>query len=1236
MSISLRDLKELLRERILVIDGATGTMIQSYELSEADFRGERFKDHDCDLQGNNDILCLTKPNVVREIHNEFLKSGSDIISTNTFNGTCYGHVEYKTDKFVYEINFEAAKIASEAAAEFTAQDPSKPRLVAGSMGPTNQTASLSPDVNQPGYRAVTFEDLYNAYFEQARGLIDGGADLLFVETVFDTLNAKAAIFAIWDYLDQVKKHTPLILSGTITDQSGRTLSGQTGEAFFISIQHAPNLVAVGYNCAFGPELMRPHLEALSRIAHFPVAAYPNAGLPNEFGEYEQTPEEFSELLGEYARSGLVNLVGGCCGTTPEHIEMLAKEVSTYKPRRIPPKRPGLFLSGLEPLHITSISNFINIGERTNVTGSRKFASLVKNEELDKAVNVATKQVEQGAQVIDINFDEGMLDSEALMIQYLNLLASEPQVVRVPFMIDSSKWEVIEAGLKCIQGKPIVNSISLKEGEEVFIELATKILRYGAATVVMAFDEKGQADTFERKTEICQRSYELLVHKVGFPPEDIVFDPNILTVATGIEEHQDYGVAFLKATRWIKENLPHARVSGGISNISFSFRGNNAVREAMHTVFLYHAIHAGLDMGIVNAGQIGVYQEIPEKLRQLTEDVLLNKRPEATEELIEFANTYKQDPSKRKEKNSLEWREKDVSERLKHALIHGITEFIEDDTEEARRQFDHPIELIEGPLLDGMNVVGDLFGEGKMFLPQVVKSARVMKKAVAYLTPFIEESTSSSERKSSSAGKIILATVKGDVHDIGKNIVGVVLSCNGYEVIDLGVMVPADKIIETVEKEQADLVGLSGLITPSLDEMVYVASEFERGVKQVPILIGGATTSRKHTAVKIEPVYSAPVVYVPDASRAVPVVNSLLSGDGKDSYMAEVQDEYRGLREAFEEQKSVRTYCSIEEARQNKFHTDWTTEEVRKPKRLGIVPFKDLSLEYLVEFIDWTPFYMVWDLKGRYPDIFSSPRVGKEAEQLHKDAVELLREIVRDKKLTAHAVLGLFPANSTEQDDIEVYSDESRSEVIATFHTLRQQLKKREDQSNVALSDFVAPKSSGQFDYLGAFVVTAGVGIEELIQKYQAENDEYNLIMVKALADRLAEACAEYLHYLVRTRYWGYASEELLTNRDIIKERYLGIRPAFGYPSCPDHTEKETLFSIINATENTGVTLTENYAMAPAASVSGLYFAHPKSHYFGLAKIGSDQVEEYAARKSMSVKEVERWLSQTLNYSSNSN
>jgi 5-methyltetrahydrofolate--homocysteine methyltransferase len=1227
------DIKEELKKRILIIDGAMGTMIQRYQLTEKDFRGERFKDHPSDLQGNNDLLNITRPDIIKAIHTEYMDAGADIIETNTFSTQVISLADYHLEELAYELSYEGARIAREAADAYTLKTPGKPRFVAGAVGPTNRTASLSPDVNDPGYRAVTFDDLANAYYDQVRGLVDGGSDVLLIETIFDTLNAKAALFAVNRYANESGKHLPIMISGTITDASGRTLSGQTVEAFWNSVSHA-NLLSVGLNCALGAKEMRPHIQELSEKANVFISAYPNAGLPNEFGQYDETAHETAHQVDDFMKAGLVNIVGGCCGTTPDHIKCIADRAAKYPPRAVPEVAPYMRLSGLEAVTITPESIFVNVGERTNITGSPKFSKLILAENYEEALTVARQQVEGGAQVIDINMDEGMIDSEAVMVKFLNLVASEPDISKLPIMIDSSKWTVIEAGLKCIQGKGIVNSISLKEGEEKFKEYARKILSYGAATVVMAFDETGQADNLERRKEICKRSYDILVNEVGFPPQDIIFDPNILTVATGLEEHNNYAVDFIDATRWIKQNLPHAKVSGGVSNISFSFRGNNVVREAMHSAFLYHAIKAGMDMGIVNAGMLEVYQEIDKELLVLVEDVLLNRRDDATERLVEYADTVK---SKGKEiVRDEEWRKEPVESRLSHALVKGIIEYLDDDVEEARQKYAKPLEVIEGPLMDGMNIVGDLFGAGKMFLPQVVKSARVMKKAVAYLLPFIElekqrviDAGEDSSGSRANAGKVLMATVKGDVHDIGKNIVGVVLACNNFEIIDLGVMVPAQRIIEEAIKQEVDIIGLSGLITPSLDEMVNFAKEMERQNFTIPLIIGGATTSRIHAAVKVAPNYSGAAIHVLDASRSVTVCSNLMNKDTRDGYIQGIKDEYEKAREAHANKKSDKRFVTLEQARADKFQID-LAKVAPKPAFTGTKVFEAYPLADLVPYIDWTPFFHTWELRGSYPKIFEDKFVGVEAKKLFDDAQKLLKEIVDNNLLQANGVIGFWPANAVG-DDIELYTDESRTQQLTRIHTLRQQSEKVKGEPYYALSDFVAPKESGVADYFGGFAVTTGIGCDELVAKYEKDYDDYNSIMAKALADRLAEAFAEKMHELVRKEYWGYSSGENLTVEELVKEEYQGIRPAPGYPACPEHTEKITLFELLKAEDNAKMHLTESLAMTPAASVSGFYFAHPQARYFGLNKISKDQIEDYAVRKNMSVETVERWLGPNLNY-----
>lgn len=1386
MKLTTDTLKKLLTERILVIDGAMGTMIQHHNPTEEDFRGKRFKDHPYDLKGNNDLLSITQPEIIKGIHRAYFEAGADIIETNSFNGTPISQADYHTGHLTYEINFKSAKIAKEVAEEFNKKNPKKPRFVAGALGPTNKALSLSPNVNDPGYRAVTFDEVVNAYYKQTGGLVDGGVDIILIETIFDTLNAKAAIIAVQKYLDEKGIELPLMISGTIVDQSGRTLSGQTVEAFYISVSHARNLISVGLNCSLGAKQMRPFVEDLSNVSDKFLSVYPNAGLPNEMGGYDETPQTMSTVLEDFLKSGFVNIVGGCCGTTPEHIEAISEIVKHHKPRVPKRQQPYLKLSGLEPVILRPDSNFMNIGERTNVTGSKKFARLIKENNYEEALSIARDQVEGGAQVLDVNMDEGMLNSEEAMTKFLNLLEAEPDIAKLPIMIDSSKWSVIEAGLKCLQGKGIINSISLKEGEEVFKDHVRKILSYGVAVIVMAFDENGQADTYERRIEICKRAYNILVNEVGFAPQDIIFDSNILAIATGIEEHNNYAVDYLEATRWIKQNLPFAKVSGGVSNLSFSFRGNDTVREAMHSAFLFHAIKAGMDMGIVNAGQLEVYEEIPKNLLEKVEDVIFNGRPDATERLIEFAETIKK--KDRVEEKKDEWRDLPVEERLKHALIKGIVDYIDEDVEEARLKFSQPLEVIEGPLMAGMNVVGDLFGAGKMFLPQVVKSARVMKKAVAILEPYInnahppapslregeqlknfkwatadsflydklkeyakkhrdnptkaeliiweflkskqlekfkfrrqhiighyiadfvcldrmlvieldgkihqlpenkesdeirtqwleskgfkvirftnEDVTTRTEEvlhkiletisKQKShrlfecesdlevsplegdlegagrSGRVLLATVKGDVHDIGKNIVGVVLGCNNYNVIDLGVMVHTEKILQAAVNEKVDVIGLSGLITPSLDEMVHVAKEMERRGMKLPLLIGGATTSRIHTAVKIAPNYSGAVIHVLDASRSVPVVSNLLNEDEKEKkrFVQLIKDEYSQVRENYAKKKSDKSFISLEEARKNHLKIEWSKTKVKKPNKPGLTVLKDYSLSTLRNYIDWTPFFMTWELKGKYPGIFNDKNVGPEAKKLFDDSNILLDNIIKEKLLTANGVVGLFPANSVGFDDIEIYTDESRSAIKRVLHTIRQQMQKSANEPNIALADFIAPKETGVEDYIGMFAVTTGIGIEKLIEKYERDHDDYNSIIAKAIADRLAEAFAEHLHELVRKEYWGYSSDEKFSIEGLIKEKYIGIRPAPGYPAQPDHTEKLIIFSLLDAENNTGIKLTESMAMYPAASVSGLYFSHPETKYFTVGKISKDQVLDYHRRKGMSVEEIERWLSPILNY-----
>jgi 5-methyltetrahydrofolate--homocysteine methyltransferase len=1200
-----------------------GTMIQRHNLEEDNFRGERFKSWKSSLKGNNDLLVLTQPDIIKGIHREYLASGADIIETNTFSATTIALADYEMQDLSYEINLQAAKLARQAVDEFTSNKPGKPRFVAGAIGPTNKSLSLSPDVNDPGFRATSWNEVVKAYSLQIEGLIDGGADILLIETVFDTLNCKAAIFAVSQVMKSKGKQLPVMISGTIVDMSGRTLSGQTTEAFLISVMHCPNLLSIGLNCALGSAQMRPFIEELSRKAPVHTSLYPNAGLPNEFGGYDETANQMAEVLREYAVEGFINIVGGCCGTTPEHIKAMASIVADLEPRQIPEIEPYLRLSGLEPLVVRPDSNFVNVGERTNVTGSKKFARLIISENYDEALSVARDQVEGGAQVLDINMDEGMLDSEHAMVKYINLLAAEPDIAKLPVMVDSSKWHVIESGLKCLQGKSIVNSISLKEGEKAFINQANKVLAYGAAVIVMAFDETGQADSLARRKEICSRAYKILTEEVGFPPQDIIFDPNIFPVATGMEEHRRNAIDFIEATRWIKQNLPLAKVSGGVSNISFSFRGNDTVREAIHSAFLYHAIKAGMDMGIVNAGQLEIYEEVDKTLLELVEDVLLDRKDDSTERLLAFAENIKS--KGRVEVKQDEWRSGTVQERLAHALVKGIVDYIEEDTEEARKQYPAPIHVIEGPLMDGMNIVGDLFGAGKMFLPQVVKSARVMKKAVAYLTPYIEAEKERTQSKGPN-GKVLMATVKGDVHDIGKNIVGVVLACNNFEVIDLGVMVPAEKILSAAKEHNVHAIGLSGLITPSLDEMVHVAKEMTRQGFKIPLLIGGATTSKTHTAVKIAPHYPNLTVHILDASRSVPVVQNIVSGE--DSLLklnAETKAEYAHIREEHAKRKDAKEYLSLEDARKNAYIVENDPYLPVKPAKTGITFFDDYNLDELRKYIDWTPFFLSWELRGRYPAILEDEVVGDEAKKIYDEANVLLDEIIKNKSLRAQAILGIFPAQR-KGDSIEIFDDRSNMQ-LATFHMLRQQSTKAKGVPNLALSDFI--HESG--DYMGFFVVTAGIGTDELVAKYQAENDDYSAIMVKAIADRLAEALAERIHERVRKEIWGFAPAEELSNEDLIREKYQGIRPAPGYPACPEHTEKQVLFNLLGVEEKTVMRLTDSCAMYPAATVSGFYFAHPKSKYFPVGKIGRDQVEDYAARKGMSIEEAERWLSPNLAY-----
>lgn len=1203
-------IQDILKQRILVLDGAMGTMIQKYKLTESDYRGQRFTQGHIPLKGNNDLLSITKPEVIREIQRKYLDAGADIIETNTFNSNSISLADYNQQDLVREINFASVAIARELCNEFTAANPAKPRFVCGSIGPTNKTASMSPDVNNPAYRAVTFDDLVEVYSEQVDALVDAGVDILMVETVFDTLNAKAALYAIERVQEYKHTEIPVMISFTIADASGRGLSGQTLEACINSVSHI-NLLSIGLNCSLGAKELAPFVKELSEKCPFYVSTHPNAGLPNQFGDYDQTADIMLEMVRPFLEKSQLNIIGGCCGTSDAHIRKIAEIVSQYAPRKKPQQSFVTRLSGLEAFTIDKDKNFVNIGERTNVAGSIKFAKLIREKKYDEALSVAREQVENGAQIIDINLDDAMLETKEEMVHFLNLVVSEPEISRVPIMIDSSKWDVLEAGLKCVQGKCIVNSLSLKEGETEFLAKALKVKQYGAALVVMAFDEVGQADSFERRKEICKRAYDLLTQKINFPPQDIIFDPNVLTIATGIEEHNSYALDFIESVRWIKENLPHAKVSGGISNVSFSFRGNNPVREAMHSVFLYYAIEAGLDMGIVNPGMLQVYDEIPAELREKIENVVLNKFPEATEQLIEFAETVKNSGTSIQKVD--EWREFLVEKRLAHGLMKGIADFLEPDLTEARTIYSPTLKIIEGPLMDGMNIVGDLFGEGKMFLPQVVKTARVMKKAVSILLPYIEEEKS--DVSSSSAGKILLATVKGDVHDIGKNIVGVVLSCNNYEIIDLGVMCPLETIIDTAIAQKVDILGLSGLITPSLEEMMHVAAEMEvRGMK-IPLLIGGATTSKIHTAVKIDPQYSGAVIYVPDASKSAAVCSNLM-GENSAAYIASVKQEYATLRNLYANRK-VNDFVSLAQARTNKLQLNWETVSITKPSNFGVQVFENYSIADIIPYIDWTYFFHAWEMKGKYPAILTDAEKGEEATKLFADAQQMIQQITKDSMLQAHAVIGLYPANSVD-DDIEIYADEQRTQVLATFHNLRQQTLRPNGQPNMCFSDFIAPKSSGKADYIGAFACTAGVGADEWAAKFKADGDEYSEIMIKILADRLAEAFAELLHHKVRTTLWGYAADEQLTVDEMIQEKYQGIRPAYGYPACPDHSEKQTLFALLNVEKNIHVRLTESFMMHPGASVSGLFFAHPESTYFGVGKVNDEQLQDYAKRKGVTV------------------
>ncbi|MDY0078748.1 MAG: methionine synthase [Bacteroidales bacterium] len=1226
MQTKLDQLKNLISNKILVLDGAMGTMIQEHKLVEKDFAGTRYASHSHPLSGNNDLLSLTKPELIYQIHRAYLEAGADIIETNTFNANRISQADYGLENAVWDLNFASAQLAKKAAEEFTALNPEKPRFVAGALGPTNKTASMSPDVNDPGFRAVSFDQLAEIYLEQAEALMAGGADVLLVETIFDTLNAKAALFAIEQLQEKLNRKIGVMVSGTITDASGRTLSGQTVEAFMQSVKHV-DMLSIGLNCALGAAEMRPYIAELAKKTDLPISAYPNAGLPNQFGEYDESPEIMAGHLHDFAHHGFVNIIGGCCGTTPEHIRAFSKIAENTQTRLVPEKKTETVFSGLEILKVSREKNFVNIGERTNVSGSKRFARLIRDKKYEEALSIAQEQVEGGAQILDINMDDGLLDAKTEMVKFLNLVMAEPDISRLPIMIDSSRWEVLEAGLKCVQGKTIVNSISLKEGEAIFKQQAKKIKQYGGAAVVMAFDEEGQAADFERKISICQRAYRILTEEVGFHASDIIFDPNVLAIGTGIEAHNNYAVDFINAIRWIKENLPHAKVSGGVSNLSFAFRGNEPVREAIHAVFLYHAIKAGMDMGIVNPGMLQIYDEIEPDLLKLTEDLVLNRRKDATERLLAFAEKIESTEAVAEKVDA--WRELSLHERIKHAMVKGIAEHIEADTLAIRPDFPKALDVIEGPLMDGMGIVGELFGSGKMFLPQVVKSARVMKKAVAVLLPFIE--AEKAQGSSSSAGKILLATVKGDVHDIGKNIVGVVLGCNNYEVIDLGVMVPAEKILQTAIKEQVDIIGLSGLITPSLEEMVHVASEMERQNIQIPLLIGGATTSEIHTAVKIAPVFSQPVVHVRDASKVTQVIGNLLAETQKsDAYFSEIRDRYAMLRNKYQRSQSKDVYVSIDKARENHFKADFSPENIFRPKKTGLSVFENIDLNELLPYIDWTFFFHSWRLNGKFPQIFDDPIKGTEAKKLYDDALEMLEHIKHKKLLTAKAVVGIFPANSVG-DSVEVYHPEKPGEVLARFEFLRNQQQKEKDFPNLCLSDFIAPKESGITDYLGGFVVTAGHGTTEMVKFYEDQLDDYNAIMAKVMADRLAEALAEYVHLKVRKEIWAYKIDEHITVPEMLKENYQGIRPAPGYPACPEHSEKSMLFNLLQATQHTGVQLTENFAMYPAAAVSGFFFAHPDAQYFNVGKISKDQIADYSQRKNTTIEEAERLLNANLNY-----
>lgn len=1227
MKSNIESLKIDIKKRILVIDGAMGTMVQKYKLTEEEFRGKKFKDHPQDLQGNNDILSLTKPEIIKEIHLEYLNSGADIIETNSFSATSISQSDYGLEDYAYEINKSAAEIARSAIKEFMDNNDSDQKYVAGSISSTNKTLSMSPDVNDPGYREIEFDELCDSYYEQVRGLVDGGVDLILVETVIDTLNCKAALKAISRYSDEIDYDIPVMISGTIVDASGRTLSGQTTEAFWVSVAHTKNLVSIGLNCALGSAQMRPYIEELSKLSHVFTSLYPNAGLPNELGGYDETPEFMANVLEDYMKEGFLNIIGGCCGTTPDHIKAFSKIAKENSPRTPNFENSILKLSGLEALNVYEGSNFINVGERTNVTGSKKFSRLILNEEYEEALSVAKQQVENGAQIIDVNMDEAMLDSEKAMDKFLKLIASDPDISRVPIMIDSSKWSVIVAGLKAAQGKCVINSISLKEGEEIFIDHANTALSFGAAIIVMAFDEKGQADTFERRIEICKRSYDLLVDKIGFPSEDIIFDPNILAIATGLEEHNNYAVDFIETTKWIKDNLPNAKISGGISNLSFSFRGNEPVRRAMHSSFLYHAIAKGLDMGIVNAGQLDIYANIDKELLKKVEDVIFNRNADATEALVEFAESVKGGAIE--STRDVKWRSESVESRLQYALVKGDIEFIVDDTIEAMDKFTSPIDIIEGPLMDGMNVVGELFGSGKMFLPQVVKSARAMKKSVGYLLPFIEKEKKLSKKVRKKI-KVLMATVKGDVHDIGKNIVGVVLGCNNFEIIDLGVMVPADKILAEAVKNEVDVIGLSGLITPSLDEMVHISKEMKRLKLNFPLLIGGATTSRIHTAVKIVPEFDGDIIHVLDASKAVSVVSSITNDALKSDYFLKIKNEYKNVKADYLAKAKAKKYLSFDKAKENKHIIDWKKSQTYKPNILGITEYLDFPISEIRKFIDWKPFFITWELSGNYPAIFDNPKYGSEAKKLFDDANAMLDDLEKNASIKPNGIIGLFPANSNGED-IEVYSDDNRTDLLITLNMMRQQQQKLKGKPNRSLADYIAPKNKDINDYIGCFAVTAGEGIEEIVKEYDKQDDDYNSILLKSVADRLAEAFTEIIHLKVRKELWGYAKDESLENRDLIKEKYVGIRPAPGYPANPDHSEKRKLFDILDTEKKLGIKLTEHFAMSPAASVCGLLFSNKEAEYFALGNISKDQVENYANRKQVSVNEVKKWISQNINF-----